>query len=85
MRPIALLLPTTDDFTGKTPPGPVVPGEIWLATRYTPEGGYRILATVQGRKSGPRLLEDVAIVTDHPIVPAVYLRVAARITGPVQP
>ena len=48
-----------------------------------PEGGYQILATAQGLKLGPQILEEVAVVTDHPIVPAVFLKVAARITREV--
>lgn len=45
-------------------------------------GGYKILATVQGQQIGP-LTEGAAIVTDHPVVPAVPLHVSVRITGDV--
>ena len=48
-----------------------------------PEGGYRILATVQGLAIGRPMLEEVGIITDHPVVPAVPLRISARITGDV--
>jgi len=49
-----------------------------------PEGGYQILATVQGLKIGPQILEQqVAIITDHPVVPAVFITIAARVTREV--
>jgi len=48
-----------------------------------PEGGYKILVTVQGLEAGTAIMEQVGVITDHPVVPAVMLTVAARITREV--